>query len=164
VTVKVLFQDQERLAWWHRVQLGFPAIGALLRTNFEVQFLETMGNLLKNGLPVHRALELMRKATANLYIRERLGQVEAMVADGGALSRALERTEVARPLVVDMVRVGEQTGEMADAMEKAAARFDRHLSKVIEPVIMLGIAVLVGGMVWLMLDVVFSTLEQVKMR
>lgn len=169
--VHVLFQDKARRAWWHRIQLTLPAVGPVLRTNFEVQFLETMGNLLKNGLPLHRAIELVRKATPNLFLRERLGTVESMVADGGSLSRGLEKTEVARPLVVDMVRVGEQTGEMADALEKAAERFDRHLAKVIErvsaliqPVIMLGIAALVGGMVWMMLDIVFSTLEQVNQR
>ncbi|MFZ4763853.1 MAG: type II secretion system F family protein [Roseimicrobium sp.] len=169
--VHVLFQDKARLAWWHRVQLDLVSVGPVLRTNFEVQFLETMGNLLKNGLPLHRALELMRKATTNLFLRERLGIVEAAVADGGALSRALEKAGAARPLVVDMVRVGEQTGEMADALEKAAARFDRQLAKVIErvsaliqPIIMMGIAVMVGGMVWLMLDIVFSTLDQVNKR
>lgn len=171
IAVHVLFQDKGRLAWWHRVQLNIPAIGAVLRTNFEVQFLETMGNLLKNGMPLNRAVELVRKATMNLFLRGRITTVEAMVADGGSLSRALEKTGVARPLVVDMVRVGEQTGEMADALEKAAERFDRQLAKVIErvsaliqPVIMLVIAVLVGGMVWLMLDIVFSTLEQVNQR
>jgi general secretion pathway protein F/type IV pilus assembly protein PilC len=171
IAVHVLFQDQTRLAWWDRVKLKLPVFGPLLRTNFEVQFLETMGNLLKNGLPLHRALELVRKATGNIFLRDRLGAVEMSVADGGSLSRALEKTGIARPLVVDMVRVGEQTGEMADTLEKAAERFDRHLSKVIErataliqPVIMLGMAAMVGGMAWMMINIVFSTLQQVNHR
>ena len=171
ITIKVLFQSRERLAWWHKVKLDLPAMGAVLRTSFEVQFLETLGNLLKNGLPLHRALELMRKATMNLFLRERMLTVEASVADGGSLSRALEKSGVARPLVLDMVRVGEQTGELADALEKAAGRFDRQLAKAIDratallqPVIMMGVAVVVGGMVWLMINVVFSTLAQMNQR
>ena len=68
-----------------------------------------------------------------------------------------------------MVRVGEQTGEMATTLEKAAERFDRQLSKVIErataliqPVIMLAMAAMVGGMAWMMINIVFSTLQQVN--
>ena len=171
VTVVLLFQDKGRLAWWDRVVLRLPVYGPVLRTKFEVQFLETLGNLLKNGLPLHRALELVRRSTMNRFLRERLGTVESAVHDGGSLSRALEKAEVARPLVVDMVRVGEQTGEMADALEKAAERFDRQLSKVIDratallqPVIMLFMAGMVGGMAWMMISIVFSTLKQVNQR
>ncbi|RBP35338.1 general secretion pathway protein F/type IV pilus assembly protein PilC [Roseimicrobium gellanilyticum] len=171
ISVHVLFQDKGRMAWWHRKMLDLPMYGPVLRTRFEVQFLETLGNLLKNGLPLHRALELVRKATVNLYLREQLEAVETAVHDGGSLSRALERAGVLRPLVIDMVRVGEQTGEMADALEKAAERFDRQLTKTIEhatallqPVLMLVMAVLVGGMVWMMINIVFSTLQQIQSR
>ncbi|HSI63745.1 MAG TPA: type II secretion system F family protein, partial [Candidatus Saccharimonadia bacterium] len=171
ITVQVLFQSKARLAWWHRTMLNLPLYGPVLRTRFEVQFLETLGNLLKNGLPLHRALELVRRATMNLYLHERLETVEIAVHDGGSLSRALEKTGVLRPLVIDMVRVGEQTGEMADALEKAAERFDRQLTKTIDhatallqPVLMLVMAVLVGGMVWMMISIVFSTLQQINDR
>lgn len=171
VAVVVLFQDKGRRAWWHRVQLRLPVFGPVLRARFEVQFLETLGTLLHNGLPLHRALELVRKTTGNLYQHERLGAVEALVGDGGSLSRALEKAGVVRPLVVDMVRVGEQTGDMADALDKAAERFDRDLGVVIaratelvQPVIMLGMAVMVGGMAWMMVNIVFSTLQQMNAR
>jgi general secretion pathway protein F/type IV pilus assembly protein PilC len=171
IAVRLLFRDRERVAWWHRTMLNLPLYGPVLRTRFEVQFLETLGNLLKNGLPLHRALELVRKATMNLYLREQLVAVETAVHDGGSLSRAMERTGVLRPLVIDMIRVGEQTGEMADALEKAAERFDRQLTKTIDhatallqPVLMMVMAVLVGGMVWLMVNIVFSTLQQINER
>jgi len=171
VTIKVLFQDRARLLWWHEFKLKLPVYGPVLRTQFEVQFLETLSNLIHNGLPLHRALELVRKATPNLFLRERLGIVETQVGDGGSLSRALEKTEVARPLVVDMVRVGEQTGEMADALGKAAERFDRQLGKVMErataliqPVIMLVMAAMVGTMAWMMINVVYGTLENMRHR
>ncbi|QIF05351.1 type II secretion system F family protein [Roseimicrobium sp. ORNL1] len=171
IVVHLLFQDKGRIAWWHRTMLNLPLYGPVLRTRFEVQFLETLGNLLKNGLPLHRALELVRKATMNLYLREQLVSVETAVHDGGSLSRAMEKTGVMRPLVVDMIRVGEQTGEMADALEKAAERFDRQLTKTIDhatallqPVLMLVMAVLVGSMVWVMISIVFSTLQQIQER
>jgi general secretion pathway protein F/type IV pilus assembly protein PilC len=169
VAAKVWVSDPERRKGWHRVMLSLPIYGPLLRTRFEVQFLETLGNLLINGLPLHRALELVRKTTMNLFLREKLGVVEAQVADGGSLSRTLEKTEVVRPLVVDMIRVGEQTGEMAEALGKAAERFDRQLSKVLDrataalqPVIILCMALMVGSMAWMMISVVYSTLESLR--
>jgi len=169
VAAKVWVSDPERRKGWHRAMLNLPLYGPLLRTRFEVQFLETLGNLLINGLPLHRALELVRKTTMNLFLREKLGIVEAQVADGGSLSRTLEKTEVVRPLVVDMIRVGEQTGEMAEALGKAAERFDRQLSKVLDrataalqPVIILCMALMVGSMAWMMISVVYSTLESLR--
>ena len=149
--------------------LNLPVYGPLLRTRFEVQFLETLSNLLSNGLPLHRALELVRKTTMNLFLRERLGEVEMQVADGASLSRTLEKSGVARPLVVDMIRVGEQTGEMAEALRKAAERFDRQLTKVMEraaaalqPIIILCMAGMVGTMAWMMISVVYSTLANLR--
>ncbi len=167
--VKVLLSDPEKMKSWHRIMLNLPVYGPLLRTRFEVQFLETLSNLLSNGLPLHRALELVRKTTMNLFLRERLGEVESQVADGASLSRTLEKSGVARPLVVDMIRVGEQTGEMAEALRKAAERFDRQLTKVMErataalqPIIILAMAGMVGTMAWMMISVVYSTLANLR--
>lgn len=168
-TAKVLLGDPEKRKSWHRIMLDLPIYGPLLRTRFEVQFLETLSNLLSNGLPLHRALELVRKTTMNLFLRERLGEVESQVADGASLSRTLEKSGVARPLVVDMIRVGEQTGEMAEALRKAAERFDRQLTKVMErataalqPIIILCMAGMVGTMAWMMISVVYSTLANLR--
>ncbi|WP_038159677.1 type II secretion system F family protein [Verrucomicrobium sp. BvORR106] len=169
LTIVVLFQDKGRQAWWDRVQLNLPLYGGVLRTRFEVQFLETLGNLLHNGLPLHRALELVRKATVNQFLRARLGEVEAAVADGGSLSRALEKTTVVRPLVIDMVRVGEQTGELSTALQKAGTRFESHLAKamdrataLLQPVIILVMASMVGTMAWMMINVVWATLNNLQ--
>jgi general secretion pathway protein F/type IV pilus assembly protein PilC len=169
VMVKLLLANKENLKAWHRMVLALPIYGPLLKTRFEVQFLETLGNLISNGLPLHRALELVRKTTLNLFLRDKLAIVESQVADGASLSRTLERTEAVRPLVVDMVRVGEQTGEMAEALEKAAERFDRQLERVLErataaiqPVIIVVMAAMVGSMAWMMINVVYSTLENLR--
>lgn len=169
VGVKAWLKDPVVLKQWHKIQLDLPILGPLWRTRFEVQFLETLGNLLHNGLPLNRALELMRRITPNLHLKEGLSRVEAMVADGGSLSRSLEKTGIARPLVIDMIRVGEQTGEMAEALGKAGERFDRELTRVMErvtamiqPVIIVVMAVLVGTMAWMMISVIYGTLENMR--
>lgn len=167
----LLLQQPANRKAWHRISLKMPIFGPVLQTRFEVQFLETLGNLLKNGLPLHRGLELVRRATVNMHLSEQLTIVEDTVHDGNALSRALEKSGIVRPTVIDMVRVGEQTGEMAEALEKAADRFDRQLAKtldhataLLQPMIMLFMAAMVGGMAWMMINIVFSTLQEVNQR
>lgn len=169
VALKTWLKNPVILKQWHKLQLDLPILGPLWRTRFEVQFLETLGNLLQNGLPLNRALELMRRITPNLHLKEGLAKVEAMVADGGSLSRSLEKTGIARPLVIDMIRVGEQTGEMAAALEKAGERFDRELTRtmervtaMIQPVIIVVMAILVGTMAWMMISVIYGTLENMR--
>lgn len=169
VGIKTWLKNPVVLKQWHKIQLDLPVLGPLWRTRFEVQFLETLGNLLQNGLPLNRALELMRRITPNLHLKEGLSRVEAMVADGGSLSRSLEKTGIARPLVIDMIRVGEQTGEMAEALSKAGERFDRELTRVMErvtamiqPVIIVIMAILVGTMAWMMISVIYGTLENMR--
>ncbi len=166
---KIWLADEERRRSWHRVMLRLPVYGALLRTRFEVQFLETLGNLLTNGLPLHRALELVRRTAMNLHLRAQLAKVEAQVSEGAPLSRSLEKAQVVSPLVVDMVRVGEQTGDLAGALRKAAERFDRVLTQVIDraaaalqPVIIVLMAVMVGTLAWMMISVVYATLGNLR--
>jgi type II secretory pathway component PulF len=76
---------------------------------------------------------------------------------------------VVRPLVIDMVRVGEQTGELSEALQKAGTRFESHLSKamdrataLLQPVIILVMASMVGTMAWMMINVVWATLNNLK--
>lgn len=167
--LKILMQRPAVRLWWHRAQLDLPAFGPLLRTRFEVQFMETLGNLLQNGLALNRGLELARRATSNLHLRRHLGEVEALVADGASLSRSLKKTGIVRPKVLDMIRVGEQTGDLSAALEKAAERFDRDLTRsmervtaLIQPVIIAIMALMVGTMAWMMISVVYSTLETLR--
>ena len=78
---------------WDEMKLKMPLIGAVISSRFYVQFLETMANLVSNGLPLLRALELSRDATQNISLRTRLNGVIAQVGDGRAFSKAMIRSE-----------------------------------------------------------------------
>ncbi|MEY3895938.1 MAG: hypothetical protein RLZZ214_1458, partial [Verrucomicrobiota bacterium] len=76
---------------WDRMKLRLPLIGPVITSRFYVQFLETMANLVGNGLPLLRALELSRDATQNRGLRGELDKVIAQVGDGRSFSKALVR-------------------------------------------------------------------------
>jgi len=153
---------------WDRTKLKMPLIGPVIASRFYVQFLETMANLVGNGLPLLRALELSRDATQNLSLRGELDRVIDQVGDGRAFSRALIRTGAFPALFVDMISVGEQTGKIDMSLRRAAERYDKELNKdlqrimaLIMPTILIIMAGLIGTMAYLMITAIFQTISNI---
>ena len=154
---------------WHKQKLSLPFFGKLLRSRFYVQMLETLSNLVGNGLPMMRALELTRDATVNLYLKGLLTNVTAMVGEGGSLSKAFKRVDFFPALLTDMVAVGEQTGDIQHSLERTAQRYDKELgmvidriSALIQPAIIVIMAVLVGTMAYMMISVIMDSVGSVN--
>ena len=151
---------------WDRVKLQLPLTGNVTKDRFFVQFLETMSNLVGNGLTLLRSLELTKDATQNLYFKDQLAEVIELVGDGRALSRSLIRTGSFPDLLIDMVAVGEQTGQIDVSLAKAAERYDKELNNslqkvmaLIMPAVLLIMAGLIGTMAYLMLTAIFQTIQ-----
>lgn len=152
--------------WWDETKLKIPLFGKVIKTRFFVQFLETLANLVGNGLTLLRALELSREATPNLYLKKLISRIIEYVGDGSALSRTMKRVGFFPPLLLDIVAVGEQTGHIGESLERAANRYDRELEKdiakisaLIQPVIVVAMALLVGIMAYMMISVIFDTIS-----
>lgn len=151
---------------WSKFKLTVPLFGAVQRSRFYVQFLETLANLIGNGLPMMNAMQLTQQATDNAWLRQQLDPVIRNVGEGMALSRALDRSGIVTPLFIDIVSVGEQTGKLAEALQKGAERFDRELAKsidkltaLIQPCIVALMAGLVGMMAYMMITSIFQTMN-----
>ena len=151
---------------WDRIKLKIPLYGNVIRGRFYVQFLETMANLVSNGLPLLRSLELTRDAAQNIHLRSSMGGMIDMVGDGRALSSAMVRSEIFPPLLVDMVTVGEQTGKIDVALRRAAERYDKELDGALQkvmamvmPAVLLLMASLVGTMAYAMISAIFQTIN-----
>lgn len=154
---------------WDRIKLRLPLFGRVISARFYVQFLETMANLVANGLPLLRALELSRDATENTELRGHMSRVIDQVGDGRAFSRALVRTGVFPALLVDMVSVGERTGKIEQSLRRAAERFDRELDNslqrvmaLITPAVLIVIAALVGVMAYMIIMSILQTLSSMS--
>lgn len=157
--------------WWDRVKLRLPVLGPVFFTNFCVQFLEMLANLLQNGMPLLKSLELVTDSIQNQYLKTKFEQITAEVSDGATLSRALDRSGALPELLTDMVRIGEQTGDMGEALDRAAERYEKDLEKriqtlnsLIQPAVILLMALLVGAMAYLMITVIYDTLQTIRVR
>ena len=153
---------------WDRLKLRLPMIGPVITSRFYVQFLETMANLVGNGLPLLRALELSRDATQNRSLRGNLDQVIAQVGDGRSFSKALIRNGAFPPLLIDMISVGEQTGKIDQSLRRAAERYDKELDKdlqrimaLVMPTVLIIMACLIGTMAYLMITSIFQTISNI---
>ncbi|MEX1116481.1 MAG: type II secretion system F family protein [Akkermansiaceae bacterium] len=154
---------------WDRMKLRLPLVGPVITSRFYVQFLETMANLVGNGLPLLRALELSRDATENRSLRAELNKVIDQVGDGRSFSKALIRNGAFPPLLIDMISVGEQTGRIDQSLRRAAERYDKELDKdlqrimaLIMPIVLIIMAGLIGTMAYLMITSIFQTMSKMK--
>ncbi len=165
MTFKFWIDNEANQPTWDRLKLRLPLIGRIISSRFYVQFLETMANLVSNGLPLLRALELSRDATQNLSLRADLNQVIDQVGDGRSFSKALIRNGSFPPLLIDMISVGEQTGKIDQSLRRAAERYDKELDKdlqrimaLVMPIVLIIMAGLIGTMAYLMITAIFQTI------
>lgn len=148
---------------WDAFQLRIPGYGSVLSHRYYAQFGRTLGTLILNGVTLVRALELIQDIAGNAYILERMKQVQRAVVDGVALSNAIAQQKLFPELFVDMLAVGEQSGRLGETLNNVADVYDRELDKqvklistLIPPLVMVGIAVVVGFVVFGILSAVFS--------
>jgi general secretion pathway protein F/type IV pilus assembly protein PilC len=157
--------------WWDEHKLRVPLFGPVLAAHFYAQFCQSLGNLVQNGVPLLNGLKLMLKAIPNVFLRERLAAVTALVAEGGALSGAMRKAEAFPPLLVDMLAVGEQTGNIGQAFAKLAARYDKELTlridrltKLISPVVLIFMALIVGVVAYTIVTTLFQSAAGIRGR
>ena len=137
--------------WWHRTALRIPLIGDLTRKQAIVRIAVVMGTLLKSGIVFIRAMEIARRTSSNLVLRDALGRCGRAVAAGGDISLALEQTRAFPPMVVQVFALGQQSGRLEEMLDRLATTYDREVASaaqrfaaVLEPalIILLAFAVL----------------------
>ncbi|MFM8230986.1 MAG: type II secretion system F family protein [Chthoniobacterales bacterium] len=156
----------EGLAWWDKTKLFLPGVGPLLRMRFYAQFTQTLSTLLNNGVSLMQAMQLIKNATPNVYLQGLLDRVADNVQDGAQLSRAIGRVQFFPPTLIDIVQVGETTGDLGAALERSAKNYDKQLSVVIErvtaliqPMVIVLVALFVGLVAYSMITGIMQTVS-----
>ena len=155
--------------WWDRNQLRVPLVGSILSAKFFAQFAQTLATLTSNGIALHGALKLTCAATPNIYLRSVLDKVTDDVGEGVTLSRAVARTKAFPSVFIDMVVVGEQTGNLPLALEKAGDRYDKELNvaiatltSMIQPAVIVVMAGVVGIVAYSMMGGIFQAVSGLR--
>lgn len=157
--------------WWDKTKLRLPLVGPIMLARLYAQFSHTMANLLSNGVSMLSSLRLTHKAAGNTYFQALLGKAIDLVAEGGALSQALKRVGAFPPLMIDMLVVGEQTGNADAAFEKIGIRYEKELGKriqrlteLIQPTVIILMAIVVGLVAYSIIAGIFQSMSGLRVH
>jgi MSHA biogenesis protein MshG len=146
---------------WDSFKLRVPVLGELLHQAILARTMRSLSICLDAGLPMIQALTLLSRSAGNAYLAERVLRLRDAVERGDSLSRAAATAEIFPPLILQMVAVGEETGELTRLLEEVAGFYQRevdyrlrNLSALIEPLLI----VVVGAMVLILALAVFLPL------
>jgi general secretion pathway protein F/type IV pilus assembly protein PilC len=149
--------------WWDQTRLKIPLIGPMLIANFVAQFSHTLATLTTNGVPLVHAMSLVQNIVHNTVLRKALGRSAQEVSEGASLSKSLQRTGHFPGLFLDMVAVGEQTGDVSTALHRIARRYEYELASRIKKLIALvqpAIIILLAGFVLLIAASLLSGISE----
>ena len=131
-----------------------PVFGSLFRKLAMSRFARNLGLLLNVGVPVMQALSVVGETTGNEVINAAMKDVQSAVRDGHPMSSALRHHKIFPEMVTQMIEVGEESGQISQMLDKVADFYDREvdsaaesLTASIEPIMVLVMGSVVGGMV-----------------
>lgn len=152
-----------------RVLLKFPVLGDLLRKSAVSRFTRTLGTLLSSGVSILDGLEITAKTSGNRVIQDAIMASRASIAGGDTIAAPLQKSAVFPPMVISMIAVGEQTGGLDEMLTKIADFYDEEvdaavsvLMSLLEPIMIVFLGIVVGGMVVAMYLPIFDMMNAVQ--
>jgi type II secretory pathway component PulF len=149
-------------------KMSAPIVGKVVKLNLFGQFSRTLGTLLENGVPVLTALKITEQVLPNRLLKEAIAKTRAAVTDGKTLAQPLAQSKVFPQLMVDLVRIGEETGDVPGALNNLADTYEselqiglRVMTQLIEPLLIIVMAVIVGFLLVSILLPLFRLISQI---
>ncbi|MEE8404770.1 MAG: type II secretion system F family protein [candidate division Zixibacteria bacterium] len=150
------------LLWWKKTPTGAllfdkfmlmtPIFGNLIRKSAVARFTRTLGTLLSSGVSIIEAMEITAKTAGNVVIANAINKSVLSIAEGETITGPLKESGVFPPMVTQMISVGEKTGGLDDMLSKIADFYDEEvdeavtaLTSIIEPIIIVFMGVVIGG-------------------
>src|SRR5438105_12790378 len=137
-----------------RLMLKAPVLGDVLRKSAVSRFTRTLGTLISSGVSILDGLEITAKTSGNRVIQDAIMESRASIAGGETIAAPLKKSQVFPPMVISMIAVGEQTGGLDEMLTKIADFYDEEVDAAVsgllalmEPVMIVFLGVVVGGMV-----------------
>jgi type IV pilus assembly protein PilC len=151
------------------LMLKAPVLGDVIRKSAVSRFTRTLGTLVSSGVSILEGLEITAKTAGNQVVHNAVMESRQSIAGGETIAAPLERSKVFPPMVISMIAVGEQTGGLDEMLSKIADFYDEEvdvavsaLLSLMEPAMIVGLGVIVGGMVIAMYLPIFDMMNAVQ--
>src|SRR5690349_21194244 len=153
-------EGRRKLDQW---KMNAPVFGKVIKLNLFGQFARTLSTLLENGVPVLTALKITEQIIPNTMVKEAINQTREEVTDGKTIAQPLARSKIFPQLMVDLVKIGEETGDVPGALKNVADTYENELAialrvvtNMIEPVMIIVMALGVGFLLLSVLSAMFA--------
>jgi len=167
ITIGVIFnrfkataEGKRKIDGW---KLNAPVLGKVVRLNLFGQFARTLATLLVNGVPVLTALKITEAIVPNIIVKEAIARTREQVTDGKTIAQPLAQSKLFPQLMIDLIKIGEETGDVPGALQNIAETYEnelalqlRVLTNLIEPVMIIAMAVGVGFLLFSILSAMFK--------
>ncbi len=158
-----LLKSPEGKRAFDRLIVKIPLLGPMIVKREIANFARTFGSLLHNGVSILPALEIVHEVLTNTVVADEVAKIPEHVTQGEGVAGPLKRSNVFPPVVVNMIAIGEETGRLDEVLLKVARSYEmeveravKTLTSLIEPLIILGMGIVVGFIVIAMLLPIFS--------
>jgi type IV pilus assembly protein PilC len=152
-----------------RLLLNVPVLGDVLRKSAVSRFTRTLGTLVSSGVSILDGLEITARTAGNRVVQDAIMESRSSIAGGDTIAAPLKKSGVFPPMVISMISVGEQTGGLDEMLSKIADFYDDevdaavgNLLSLLEPVMIVFLGVVVGGMVVSMYLPIFDMINAVQ--
>ena len=152
-----------------KVKLRIPLVGDLIRKSSIAKFSRTLATLISSGVPILDALDITARASGNRVIHDAIKKSVLSIAEGETITQPLKQCGVFPPMVTQMISVGEKTGGLDDMLSKIADFYDEEvdaavaaLTSVIEPVIIVLMGIVIGGILIAMYLPMFEIIGKIR--
>ncbi|MFH2006437.1 MAG: type II secretion system F family protein [bacterium] len=156
---------------WDAFMLGLPVMGSLLRKSVVARFCRTLGTLLSSGVPILDAMEIVAKTSGNKVVERAIFFSRDRISEGKDMVTPLGESKVFPAMVIQMIGVGEQTGALDAMLQKVADFYEdevdvavESLTSLLEPIMMVFLGGLVGGVIIAMYLPIFDLAGNIKAK
>ncbi len=153
-------QGRRKIDQW---KMTTPVFGKVVKLHLFGQFARTLSTLLENGVPVLTALKITEQIIPNCIVKDAIAKTREEVTDGKTIAQPLGRSKIFPQLMVDLVKIGEDTGNVPGALKNVADTYENELAialkvvtNMIEPVMIICMAVGVGFLLLSVLSLMFA--------
>ena len=154
-----------------RMKLHAPLVGPIMKKSVIARFCRTLGTLLQSGVPILEALAIVKNATGNEVVSNAIGTVHDSIREGESIAEPLAACGVFDDIVINMIDVGEETGELDKMLLKISDNYDAEvdaavsaLMSVMEPILIVGLGFTVGFIVVALFLPLISLLEGIGQK
>ena len=157
---KATADGRKRIDGW---KMNLPVFGKVIKLNLFGQFARTLSTLLVNGVPVLTALKITEEIVPNIVLKEAIAKTREQVTDGKTIAQPLANSKLFPQLMIDLLKIGEDTGDVPGALQNIAETYEneltlqlRVLTNLIEPAMIIVMAIGVGGLLFSVLSAMFA--------